>query len=295
VPNTDRERLAEAQVPEALVEGTIVVVTEEGRKLVKGAAIAELLGVLPLGWLWALPLRLPGLAELADALYDRVSRNRTRISQWLGLAACGVPKAAGSPASAPEPEPAPVAAAWRRLMWGLQQVVVAVLVIAATSQLIMENHLLRTTLGFEQPAVLRKIVNYPRLRQGWAMFAPSPPRGDMLLVIDAETVDGRHVDPLAWLWRGNDEVLGEIPPHAGLDQFWCDYMVRIKGFRAYHETLREWIARHHRRTGRPQDRIVRYEVIELTQRCPEPHQGAPTGQGRHVVLAGTTAPRSPSR
>ena len=58
-------------------------------------AVLQILAALPLGRLWAWPLRLPGLSALANAGYDAFARNRTRISTWLGLAACGVP---GAPA-----------------------------------------------------------------------------------------------------------------------------------------------------------------------------------------------------
>ena len=46
----------------------------------RAGAFAEIFGVLPLGRLWAWPMRLPGVRTLPDRAYDLFARNRTTIS-----------------------------------------------------------------------------------------------------------------------------------------------------------------------------------------------------------------------
>ena len=78
-----------------LLDRTLLVVDPRraGAPLDARRRVAEILRALPFGGLWSWPLRLPGLSALANAAYDAFARNRTRISTWLGLAACGVPGA----------------------------------------------------------------------------------------------------------------------------------------------------------------------------------------------------------
>lgn len=91
-PNDDPSRWPPG-VDAATVDRTIVVIDRAtGRYSTRARGIADVLAALPLGFLPALPLRLPGLSLLAGAVYDLVSRNRRAISTRLGLAACGLPR-----------------------------------------------------------------------------------------------------------------------------------------------------------------------------------------------------------
>src|SRR4051812_31454499 len=83
-----------------LLDRTIVVVDETGRRTTRAEAVAQLLRALPLGLLWSWPLRVPGLRTLANIGYDLFARRRKTISYWLGFAACGVPGATATPAAA---------------------------------------------------------------------------------------------------------------------------------------------------------------------------------------------------
>ena len=108
VSNRDRRRCPPTSIAE-LLDQTLLVVDPErpSRRWTRADACAEILRALPLGGLWSWPLRLPGLSALAGGVYDAFARNRTRISTWFGLAACGVP---GAP-PCPTPERAGDAAA----------------------------------------------------------------------------------------------------------------------------------------------------------------------------------------
>ena len=93
-----------------LLSRTIVVVDEaSGQMYMRADAVAQILRAFPAGWLWSLPLRLPGLRALANWGYNLFSRRRETISAWLGLAACSVPPRPTTPEPAPlSPADAPL-------------------------------------------------------------------------------------------------------------------------------------------------------------------------------------------
>jgi len=118
-----------------------------------------------------------------------------------------------------------------------------------------------------QPAVLAAITKKPRFLQGWFMFSPVPVMDDGNLVVDALTVDGRRVDPLTG--KPPDFDLGHAKSFR-YDQIWSDYRARIAipGNSLYRDALRDWVIRWPERTGRPEDRLVRFEVHWLHDENP---------------------------
>src|SRR6185436_13820815 len=97
---------------------------------------------------------------------------------------------------------------------------VLLLMVAATSQVLVENGAVTRHVHVQQPQVLQAIVSYLRLNQGWSMFAPEAPRSDMTIVVDATTVDRRHVDPYnAAVANVADPSLREVPARLGLNAF----------------------------------------------------------------------------
>ena len=150
------------------------------------------------------------------------------------------------------------------------------LVVVAASQVIVENPAISKYVKIKQPEWMSASVMIFRLNQGWRMFAPDAPRGDSWIVIDAVTEDGRHVDPLNEVAANHaDPTLREIPPYIGYNYYWCDYVARIKGFRAYHPGLTDWIYRYHERTGDDADRIVSFVAYEVTHGSPAPRDDEP--------------------
>lgn len=273
VPNTDVGRLPEGVTPE-VVEKTIVVADPDGRLRYRSDAFAAIFRSIPMGFLVFVPLAL--LRPLSDRVYDAVARNRQRISVALGLAACGLPTEA-SAAPAPESKP-PLLESLRQLRIGLRESLVLLFMLATGSQVLVENRAIPRFLKFPQPELFRALVQYGRFFQGWSMFAPNPPTTNGLVVVDARTVDGRRIDPLNYAatgWTG--EPWEASPGRLGQDQFWCDYVARIERNRHMHHILEAWIRRHHVRTGRPEDRIVAFDVYWLEHATPPPGQGPGPG------------------
>ncbi len=263
-----------AGVSRKLLESTIVVVDESNgaarRMTTRADGMATILRALPLGFLWSLPLRTPGLRQLANRAYDAFARRRQNVSMWLGLAACGVP-GAPAPAPLPEPEPTPIRQALRRGVSGIREVAVLVLLTTLVSETLFINQAVPKFLKFKQPSWIMQLVAYPRLIQAWSMFASDAPMSDESVAVDAVTIDGRHVDPYSEVAsRYQNPGHDTIPPRLDNDSFFFNYSSRIPFKPEYFTALQEWIQRYPERTGNPQDAIVKFDAYIVEDDSPAP-------------------------
>jgi predicted DCC family thiol-disulfide oxidoreductase YuxK len=286
IANQDRAALPEGVDP-ALLESTILVVDPaRNRRWTRADAFAEILAALPFGRLGAWVLRVPGLRAIAGAAYDLFARNRTAISGWLGLAACGVPGAAAPPR--PLPPPRTPLGAWLRgrlpLVRELGVVLVAVIFCA---DLTVVNAAMPAALRWgHRPQWMAYAVMYPRIFQSWSMFSPDAPYGDEMMVIDAITRDGRHVDPFNEVASrvATLPVEGQIPPRLGQSSFMCDYALKIPEAGSYFQALIEWVQRYPVRTGRARDQIVSFTAWKVEQASPAPGQTQPSFFRKQMFL-----------
>ena len=291
VDNSRTELLPPGITPET-VEQTVVVVDDRGRITMKSAAFVAIFRSLPPGILFVWPLALPGLRAIADRAYDRFAQNRREISVCLGFAACGLPMRDAPIEMAPPPPP--VHEQLVRARGYAREALVVVLMAAATSQMLVENRAVRNHVSLHQPTVLKAIIHYGRLFQGWSMFAPDAPRNDGIVVVDATTVDGRRIDPFNYAATGHTgEPWTSIPSRLGQDQFWCDYTNRIRGHRSLHHVFEKWLLAHHERTGNPNDRIVSFDVYWVTDRTPAPGKSEPEQVKRERFMSHRGDEKSP--
>jgi predicted DCC family thiol-disulfide oxidoreductase YuxK len=274
LPNTDTTTLP-ADVDRGLLENTMLVVDPDrpGRRWTRAAAVAEVLAALPFGRLWSWPLRLPGVSALANAAYDLFARNRTRISTWFGLAACGVPGAA--PIVRPEPQPTPLRTWLRAQRPVARELAVVFVFLVLAAEVSVANPSVPRFLRFERrPEWMVAAVMYPHIFESWSLFSPEAPLSDETVVVDAVTRDGRHVDPYNEVGsRVSSLPVESVPVRLGHDSFWCDYTLRIPDAPQYHQALIEWLLRYPERTGREQDTLVRFDAYVIWQDSPKP--GAP--------------------
>lgn len=130
-----------------------------------------------------------------------------------------------------------------------------------------------------QPEVMRTLTHKLRFLQGWFMFSPNPVMVDGTIVVDAVTVDGRHIDP--FMYRAPDYDLIHAQSY-GYNQIWSDYFNRIQadGARAYREPMLDYMRRLPERTGNPNDALVSGEVYWITDRNPRPRTKNPWAVGK---------------
>jgi len=238
-----------------------------GRRSTGTFALAETLAALPCGRPVAWVLRLAPLRAMGDLLGRAIARNEATFARWLRLS-----PAEPSAAMYGFPGPTP-ARLWarRRVLAPLREISAAVLIVACTSQLLLENNAIPKRLKLPQPKWITQIIWYPRLTQGWQMFSPDAPTGERQLYVDAVTFGGRHVDPLNEVAsRVSALPVTQIPPHLDQDEFWHDYIRGIPENEAYWRAMKEWIFNYHNRTGRIEDRIISFEARLIETENPPP-------------------------
>ncbi|HEX4447904.1 MAG TPA: DCC1-like thiol-disulfide oxidoreductase family protein [Polyangiaceae bacterium] len=292
-PNRETSRLP-AGIDAALLEQTILVVDPATqRSWTRSDAFAHIFMALPGGRLWGWGLLVPGVRSVAGVAYDWFAARRARISGWVGLGACDVPSAAGAPPVKSEPAgPAPARLFLRRALGVLRELGVAAALFVLGADLLVSNAGVPAALRWQgRPQWMAQAIMYPHIFESWGLFSPDAPLGDEMLVVDAITTDGRHVDPYNEVGsRVHSLPVDDIPVRLGHDSMFCDYTLRIPGEGAYHGALQDWILRYPERTRRPEDAIVSFEVTKLEHASPAPGQARPHGVRRHVIIKWPASP-----
>ena len=149
---------------------------------------------------------------------------------------------------------------------------VLLILLAIASEALNDNAAVPQALRFPEPRWAKAIIEYPRILQGWRMFASEPSRVDSMVYVDATTSAGNHVDPYNAVASDQHYPAGNVvPTHMGQSQFFVMYSDRIgyDGFGAYRQAFQEWLLAYPLRTGHPEDCLVSYDVYLVTDRTPE--------------------------
>lgn len=179
-------------------------------------------------------------------------------------------------------DPSAARLAWRTVLSSLREATIVVVMGACGTQLLIENRAVPPWLKpAGAPRMFQAIVAYPRIFQGWSMFAPLPPTSDGRLVIDGRTRDGRRFDPLT----GSEPVF-EVHP-AGSPRhnlIWGYFHIRIAEdrFQTYWNGVRDFVMNHHKITGRDQDELTSFEAYYVTQAFAPPGQKQPAAERRKL-------------
>ena len=299
VGNDDRAAIPSDIDPELLDRTILVLDPVTGRRWTRSDAFAELFAALPLGRWVAWILRLPIVRIVAGAAYDRFAANRTRISVWFGLAACGVPApkvARDGAASAASPELAGPFMAWLRANRArLRELAAAAALLILGIDLLASNAAVPPALRPPRPLWLQTLVTYPHLSQSWSLFGPDVPLTDQMVTVDAVTKDGRHVDPYNLAGsRVHALPVDAIPARLGHTSMWREYTQKIPGTNVYHQAFLEWVLRFPERTGHKGDQIVSFEAWVVEDNSPPP--GATGGRrGSQTAVPDVAALRCPTR
>jgi hypothetical protein len=171
----------------------------------------------------------------------------------------------------------------RTLPWTkLREGTVALIMLCATIELTQVNQGIK--LKIPQPEWMRLLIRYPRMHQRWTMFAPHAPTDDGFGVVDAETEDGRHVDPFTGR-KPDFEAMNRGPIRETIEG--VDYLFAIhwEPNEPYRRELARWLDRYHERDGRtPKDRLVGYEVFWVSHDTPKPGSTTPGPLRRETIL-----------
>ncbi|MFO0755012.1 MAG: HTTM domain-containing protein [Byssovorax sp.] len=232
---------------EAGLPGLFAVVRPDGTKIEGGAALGDILATFPLGPLVAFVPKLPGLRSLFDALLAYLATPAGE--RWL--------EPGGGARFAAPGEPSPLARRLAKVRVGLREGLLLLMFAAAINQALVELWVARP-LHAGQPEPFRSLSHKLRFLQGWFMFSPNPVMDDGIVVCDAETVDGRVIDPFS-----GKKPLHDLGGEVQYSQIWQDYMNRIQlpQNSYYRDALKAWILKYHERTGHPEDRIVAAKVV----------------------------------
>ena len=245
--------------------------------------IADVVAAFPVGPVFAWLLRVPPLRGICDAILGAA---RGRASRLFGLQTEGVEGKARAPGRRY------TALAGRTV----SELICFICALAALNQAVVELWCTgsRWRKGIEflnaryhwelkpQNEYLMTITHKMRFLQGWFMFSPNPVKDDGIVVVDAITVDGRHVDPF-WGTEPNFDLINA--KSFGYNQIWSDYFNRIQtgGNRAYRDPMADYLRRLPERTGNPKDALVSGEVYWVHDFNPRFGQKKSYGQTRTLL------------
>jgi hypothetical protein len=274
--------------PEQLAESVaanLTVVDPTTNQLWTGVTALRRAGdAVPFGSLLLLPTRLPGARRWFEKHLERASKKPRRYDRYFELE-----KLPGAPEPF-VPEVSAAARSFAQAKWVGAEALVLVLVVCCGSQVLIENRAVPKWLKPEnRPEWMTAVVVYPRMFQGWSMFAPSPPADDGRVVVDGVTKDGRKLDPLT-----GQEPTFEVQPKGGfrMNQIWGDFHRRIgeSRFEGYIDGVREMIKNYHVITGKPENELKSFEVWFVNERIPPPGGKRGEPEKRRLFSFGTAEP-----
>jgi hypothetical protein len=280
---------ADEPLGRAVAETLVVLDPKSGRRFRGVEALHRLGDAIPFGRVLTAPARLPGLDVAIERRLERASANSADADAYFE-----VEKLPGR-AEVRAPEPSDARLFWRKSLAVVRELGVFVIVLSCGSQVLIENRAVPKWLKPEhRPEWMTSIVVYPRLFQGWSMFAPSPPSDDGRVVVDGITKDGRHFDPLTQKAPSFD-----VQPKDGfrMNQIWGDFHRRIgeQRFEGYLDGVREMLKNYHLITGKKEDELVSFEMWFVSEHIPPPGQPREPPERRHLMSwsAEPSAPKAP--
>ena len=158
--------------------------------------------------------------------------------------------------------------------------------IAAVIQVTRDNRIFPRRFRLLQPAAFESFIMYTRMMQGWQMFAPDAPRDDGMVVIDATTASGKHIDPFTGKEPDFEVAMrGPLPYPMPVSDLL--YAMHYDGEQVYRSELENYLRRWQELTGRPDsDRIVRYEGWYVSHNTPPPGSTQHTNFQKKLIFAG---------
>jgi Vitamin K-dependent gamma-carboxylase len=243
------------------LDGFGLLTFREGDVPTRGVDFAPVVAALPLGPLVAWLFRLPRFARLVEATIAAFARY------------------VSADVAPPLPSSVP------RFRGLLREAVAAALLLAFVNELLASEQSSRPTLHLPYVEAARAPLHELRIFQDWGMWAPEPPKVDGTLVVDALTVDGRHIDPFQLERAGRSASAPNFDlvhtRSLGLGQMWGMYFERVHD-RApdLWPAMVTYLRALPRRTGHPEDALVSADVYWVSVTVPGPTRIEPHGYER---------------
>jgi len=226
----------------------IALLAEDDTTIQRSAAFADIIDALPLGPTVAWLLRVKVFSGAFDALCAWIERRD--VGGFLGLRRHG-------PLT---PPPSPVRRRVGQAAAGFRELLVLAMFAAEVNQALVQLWCFTERWKFTQPEPLWSLSRKMRFDQEWYMFSPNPVMDDGTIVVDALTVDGRHIDPFTM--EKPSFSIAKVKSF-GYNQIWSDYLNRMhmSNYAYYRDAMKAYLYRLPERTGNPNDALVSGEVF----------------------------------
>jgi hypothetical protein len=259
-------QFADSRAPALALAGDLPPVFLTG-----SAGAAAVVAALPLGALYAWPLRVPPLRGWVDQLLSTPPSTRD-VSDEVG-------------------DETPAAKFKQSVQRVTGEILAAGFLVTVVTQLAADNWAIPDRYRLRnRPEVGRQIVEYLRVPQGWSMFSPDAPKEDGTITIDAVLSDGRHIDPRKQ--RPPDFEPAFHGPWFD-DQQWCDWDLRMRfdGNRHLHPHFRDYIARLDKHGSWKQRATIQYfDVYWVNNAAPAPGSTQPYNITKQFLFSGGIHP-----
>lgn len=246
-------------------------------------AFFHLLNHLPFGFLIGWLLLIPGVSHIVNFVYKQIANNRTNISNFYGLNACGIPSIGKIE------DKVSIALPNRHLKtvrYFFTNLIIFGLLIANIQKSLVINEPFKSNYDFKETQIGRKVLKYFRMKQNWKMFAPGVLKKDVILVVDLTTVKGERIDPFTGKKPLDINSINFLTEDINYGQYIRKFMKRSvenKNTKLLNQ-LEEWLKRPiNDINGNRYSKAKNYKVWKLTQYSSKP--GNPPGKIRKDVVA----------
>ena len=235
------------------------------------AGVSAAVAALPLGALYAWPLRLPPVAGWVDRMLS-------------------ASEASADASTEPFVE-TPASRFKQRVLRVMGEALAAGFFATVVTQIAADNWAIPDRYRLKnRPEAQRQVVEYLRVPQGWSMFSPDAPKEDGTIIIDAVLSDGTHIDP-----RKQRPPDFEPALHGPWfdDQQWCDWDLRMRfdGNRHLHPYFRDYIARLDKLPSWKQNATIRYfDAYWVNNAAPPPGSTRPYNITKQLLFSGGIRP-----
>jgi len=239
---------------ESLSNSTAILLDVNSTKIwIKHEVFGKILFLIPCGFLIGWIFFIPGISYIFEYIYDVVAKNRTKISRFFGLAACGLKQSTKDSNNIYEN----ILPQKSSSIFYLKKIITCVILLLILRASI--NYSLSSNEGindymedhgfgkkyFTHKPILKKIANYPRMIQRWNMFSPTVLGSDKTIVVEATLSNGDIINP----FTGKIPILDSVE-YLDLwhndNQFWRKFFTRVtkKNKQKTLDRFESWLQRY---------------------------------------------------